>query len=141
MAHWSDRYIGRAYVEGEFDCGDLAALVRREVFGRELRLPSDHGEGPLGRTAAIQRHIAAYVMPTDRPQDGDGVLLIVRGRVQHIGLYCQIGTTAWVLHNQAPRKEDGDAKAPSQCGGGVILTRLRELARWGYEVEGFYRWI
>jgi hypothetical protein len=127
LTHWSDAYLGLPYVEGEFDCADLAARVRREVFGQEIHLPSDHGAGAFARNAAVTRNKDATAERTDAPVDGDAVLLIARGRLQHIGLYCVIAGEPWVMHNQEKI--------------GVHRTRLRELERFGYRLEGFYKWI
>lgn len=125
--HWSDRYIGLPWIERQFECSDLAALVQREVFGRDLHLPTEHGEGPFGRSAAISRNRDEFAQRVETPADGDGVLLRVRGHLQHIGVYCLIEGEAWVMHNQKNV--------------GVHRTRLRELAQWGYAMEGYYRWL
>lgn len=139
MSHWSQAYVGLPWIEGQFDCADLVAKVRREVFGQEITLPTDHGEGPFGRSATIARHVAEYAAPTEAPQEGDGVLLIARGRVQHIGLLCVIGSERWVLHNCQTK----EARARGEIGryGQSVLTRERDLERFGYRIEGYYRWI
>lgn len=133
MGHWSERYVGLPWIEGEFDCADLCALVRAEVFGQPIALPPEHGAGPFGRSAAIARHAADYAVPTDAPVEGDAVLMLARGRVQHIGVLCEIAGERWVLHNQ----QTGDA--PPR--GHTVLTRVRELGRYGYRIEGYYRWL
>lgn len=115
------------YVAQKFDCADLAVRVRREVFGQEIELPTDHGSGRAERDDTIRRNLPAYAERTETPRDGDGVLLRVRGLEQHIGVYCAIGTHAWVLHNHSRA--------------GVHLVRVRDLARFGYLIVGFYRWI
>jgi hypothetical protein len=125
--HWSTRYLGMRWVENEFDCGDFAALVQREVFGRSIALPRDHGSGALGRSAAIAAHQAEYVLRTEDPKDGDAVLLYVFERIQHLGLLCLINGERWVVHNQQ--------------GVGVTRVRLRDLISRGYRIEGFYAWI
>lgn len=125
--HWSEKYLGLPHIEGEFDCAALAEQVRREVFGHNLQLPSARRAGPFGRSGQIAEHLADYAVPTDTPQDGDGVLLVVKSRLQHIGLYCVIGGEAWVIHNM-----DGQ---------GVTRRRVRDLDRWGMRIEGYYRWI
>jgi hypothetical protein len=63
---------------------------------------------------------------TESPADGDAVLLRVFGRAQHVGLLCLIRGERWLVHNQK--------------GQGVTRARLRDLAKHGYEVEGFYAW-
>ena len=52
MSHWTQPYIGRTYQEGAFDCADLARLVNREVFKREIRLPA--GRDYAGKAGAAK---------------------------------------------------------------------------------------
>ena len=135
MSHWSDAYVGRTYVEDEFDCADLARSVQAEVFDHELHLPAERWyaglSGPQKLQAmhdqlqACQRDVAT---PTDAPREGDAVLLVSRGRIDHIGIYCLIGGEPWVLHATSGANQ-------------VVRTRLRQLDLYGYKVEGFYRWL
>lgn len=136
IEHWSDRYVRRRYVPGEFDCGELARLVQREVFGREIRLPSERDYELAGGTLERFRAMAAQIergkddvaRRVDAPQEGDGVLLVSRGYRQHIGVHCCIHGERWVLH-----ASDGS--------GQVQLQRERDLALRGLSIEGYYRWI
>lgn len=125
-AHWSDPFIGMPWKEGVFDCGSLIELVRRDVFRHEIHLTSDRRSGPFGRNAQVRAEVQSRADRTDTPADGDLVLLICKARLQHIGLYCVIGAEPWVLHNGQ--------------GTGVVLRRVRELEKWGFGVEGYYRW-
>jgi len=127
MAHWSDRYVGQPYVPGENDCAELAARVQREVFGREIALPSERAFGLRGLTAQIDAARDDYGTRTDSPADGDAVLMRCRGKLSHIGVYCDLDGVGWVLH--AVRNA-----------GQVVRHRLRELPLQGLAVEGFYRW-
>jgi hypothetical protein len=124
MIHWSDRYLGIPYAVA--DCAQLAERVRREVFGQDMRLPTERASGTFGRSAQIGAHLSEYAARTDAPRDGDGVLLYAHGRLQHIGLWCVIGDEPWVLHTVE--------------GQGAHRLRLRDLARAGYRLEGVYRW-
>ena len=126
MSHWSDSYLGLPWIEGKFDCADLTTKIQLEVFGKTIKLPTSHGESHFGRAATIAVHKDVYVEPIEIPEDGDGVLLLARGRIQHIGTYCLIDGEPWVLHNQQ--------------GAGTHRLRLRDLKKWHYTVEGFYRW-
>lgn len=117
----------RSYVEGQFDCVALAAAVRREVFGQDVTLPSERWSGPFGRSAQLAGELSDYGVRTEAPVEGDAVLLVVLGRLQHIGVYCVIDGEPWVLHNASNF-------------GAVVRQRLREMSRFGYTVEGFYKW-
>jgi len=136
LTHWTDPYVGRRYVEGEFDCGELARTVQREVFGREIRLPSardhHHADGALAKFRAMSAQIDAckdnVAERVDLPDEGDGVLLVTRGYRQHIGIHCVIAGERWVLH-----ASDGT--------GQVVLQRERDLPVRGVTIEGHYRWI
>ena len=126
--HWSDDYLRRGlkYQAGVFECTGLVELIRREVFGHALALPT----GSLvatERSTLIARHMTDFVVPTNDPQDGDGVLLMSRGRSQHIGLYCQIAGEGWVIHNLHHWN--------------VTRHRVRELRKWHMTIEGYYQWI
>lgn len=134
MSHWSDTYVGLPYIEGEFDCAELTRVVQADVFGRVIDLPMSRlysGLTGLSKIAAMREQIGLckddYAARVAIPKEGDAVLLISRGRIDHIGIYCLIGGDAWVLHATT---------GPNQ----VIRTRLRELKLYGYEVEGFYAW-
>lgn len=126
-AHWSEAYLGRPYVEDVFDCAVLAETVRREVFGHDLQLPSERRPGPYGRAIQLRQHLPDFVAPTTGPRDGDAVLIVAKGREQHIGLYCLIGAEPWVLHNIERST--------------VHRIRVRDMEKWGYKIEGYYRWI
>lgn len=134
--HWSDRYVGRRYAAGVFDCGELARVVQREVFGREIRLPAERdyelAGGPLEKframAAQIERGKDDVARRVDTPQEGDGVLLVSRGYRQHIGVHAAIAGERWVLH-----ASDGS--------GQVQLQRERDLAVRGLSISGYYRWI
>lgn len=127
MTHWSDNYVGRDYVAGRQDCAALAETVAREVLGMVVALPGERRGGVFGPAAQIARHKANVAERIDAPHDGQPVLLIARGRLQHIGVMCHLAGEWWVLH-------------ADQAAGFVVRQRLRDLPRHGYTVEGFYRW-
>ena len=126
--HWSDAYIqaGLKY-DSNFACADFAEKVRREVFGHDLHLPKSQCAEAFERGAMIALYLPNFAEQTAEPADGDGVLIVTRGRMQHIGIYCQIGSDAWVIHNVEIWN--------------VTRTRVRDLARWQMAIEGFYKWI
>jgi hypothetical protein len=134
MAHWSDAYVGLPYVDGEFDCAELARTVQLEVFRRAIDLPTERqylGLDGVAKVRAMNAQLAAcrddYGVQTSTPQEGDAVLIVSRGRLDHIGLYCLINGEAWVLHAASGINQ-------------VVRTRLRELPLYGYSLEGFYAW-
>lgn len=125
--HWSQKYIGQPYSEGDHDCAGFAVRVQREVFGNPVELPG-HASGVRAQTQQIDNLQNDYATPVDTPIDGDAVLMKSRGRFSHIGIYTEINATRYVVHAM-------------KNAGGVVLHRIRELEHQGLELGGYYRWI
>ncbi|RXZ42834.1 hypothetical protein EBB06_12555 [Crenobacter cavernae] len=125
--HWSDAYLGRPYLEGEFDCAALAGAVAREVLGLAVTLPGERLAGLRGMSAQVAAHKEALAARAGEPADGQPLLMIARGRLNHIGVACWLAGEWWVLH-------------ADRGAGMVVRQRLRELERLGYTIEGYYRW-
>ena len=125
--HWSDRYLGVPYVAGAHDCAALAQQVAGEILGLPVNVPAVRRDGAFGRSAQIQAHRDELAERVADPVDGHPVLMVCRGRLQHIGVACRLAGEWWVLH------ADEDF-------GAVIRQRLRDLPPAGIKVEGFYRW-
>ncbi|BBH12924.1 hypothetical protein [Chromobacterium haemolyticum] len=123
--HWSDPYVGMEYAADGLNCAALAERVAGEVLGLAVILPDKHQRTPFGRNAQIAACKEKFAQQVTAPVDGHPVLLLARGRLQHIGVMCWITGEWWVLH-----ADEGF--------GEVVLQRLRSLS--GYEVEGFYQW-
>ena len=127
--HWSERYLGRAWISGRHECTDLVEAVLRTEFGRRVRFP--RAAGVRTRDRLIRERIEEFAVPLDRPPaEGDGVLMRVRGARRavgcHIGVWCAPCGVPSVLH----------------CGEslGVVAVALDELAGRGLEVAGVYGW-
>lgn len=127
IQHWSDTYLGLPYIMGEFDCANLAANVQREIYGREIALPRDRAHNLFDISAQIDDLKSDYAERTESPQDGDAVLMIGRGRLNHIGVVALINGECWVLHAM-------------RNAGQVVRHRVRDLAAVNLTVEGYYRW-
>ena len=128
-----ERYVGREYVPGRYDCADLAMDVAREVYGRAVEMPQDRPRPTRVRAMvrALDRIPVAVAAPRaagEAPQDGDAVLLSAGlARPTHIGIVAMIGGEPWVLHND-------------DHWGSSVLTRLRELRAAGWHLHGVYAW-
>ena len=134
-AHWSDKYLGRPYLRGEFDCADLVVEVARAEFGRAVALPR-HAEGVRARDRQIEELTGVLGRRLDRAageaiQDGDIVLMKAAGRRlslgHHIGVVAALPLAACVVHCLA--------------GIGVARHALDCLAERGLALTGFYRWL
>lgn len=127
-SHWSERYVGLAYVPGTLDCARLVERVLQEQFGRrDIHLPAPEHPDNLAEGALVRDVLEDYVVRIEQPEEGDGVLMMARGRPSHIGIFCLIGHRRYVLH--ALRQS-----------GRVCLHTPAALARMWLPVEGYYRW-
>lgn len=131
MAHWSDAYMGREYLPGVADCAALAQAVAREVLGMAVDLPAEHATQPFARNQQIRAHRDTVAERVPVPLDGHPVLMLARGRLQHIGVMCDMGGRWYVLH-----ADDGF--------GQVIRQPLRQRGDVHFVddcvIEGFYKW-
>lgn len=126
--HWSECYLGQPYIPGVADCASLAERVAHEVLGINPGLPQSHETSLRGQAEQISSMKGDYAVRVDAPIDAQPVLFIARGRFFHCGVAALISGETWVLHND-------------QSAGMVICQRLRDMTRWAYSLEGYYRWI
>ena len=130
MGHWTEKWVGRPYVPGEFDCADLVKAVVEEVRGVYIPLPSDREWRGLPPDALrdLSREYAAQTM---RPQEGDGVLMRIVGNRRslgsHIGVYSEVAGSPWVLHSIEKL--------------GVLFTPVSHLVRLQLEIQSYYQWL
>ncbi len=124
--HWSDSYIDIPH--DVLDCAQLVERVLHEQFGRtDIHFPRRQADDLAHRSALITGHQADFAARIEEPVDGCGVLMMARGRRAHIGLYCLIQGSPYVLHSDA------------LFGKSVRIPMSRLLLR--YRIEGFYQWI
>lgn len=126
-----DRFVGIPYCPRHMDCADLALLVQRELFGRDVVLAGKRAR-PLqadAQAAAIAAYCTELAKRTELPQDGDAVLMRDGGAPMagHIGTYFFINYAPHVLHT-------------SRALGGSRLHRVQDLRGFGLTVEGYYQW-
>lgn len=128
MAHWSQKYIGQPYIPGVADCMVLAEQVANEVLGLHIGIPTTHETSLRGQAEQLSRLKDDYAVRVDAPIDAQPVLFVARGRFYHCGVVALIGGETWVLHNDS-------------AAGMAVCQRLRDMTRWAYSFENFYRWI
>jgi hypothetical protein len=121
-----NRYIGLRYDPASFDCADLAVLVQRELFGKEVAMPADRARR-FAPAAAIERYRTELGRKIDRSDIRDGDVVLIRSDFIHIGTLFLVNGSWRVLHN-------------SRSLGGVWLHRLSDLPTLNLFIEGFYRW-
>lgn len=125
--HWSDKYVGEPYIPGEGDCAALAAKVALEVLGIADSLPVPHASGHRNQAKQVYEHKDNLAVRVDAPIEGHPILFNARGQTCHIGVACWLAGEWWVLH-------------ADQGIGFVIRERLRDMTRFRYSTEGFYKW-
>ncbi len=125
--HWAEVYVGMPYEAPENDCAGFVVRVMREVFGREIGLPTAREASLRGQSRQILAYRDVVAEPTENPREGDAVLMYGRGRLCHIGVFCRIAGRPMVLHAMRSARQ-------------VTLHRIRDLEALGLKLEGFYRW-
>ncbi len=124
-------YVGREYRVGVYDCAHLAADVQRDVFGKEINLPSVHPGGAAGQRRAINTMREELASEISVPINGCAVLLAGQSEdgheVLHIGTVALRNGVPWVLHNSA---HFGSAQFKS----------LPDLKRMGLSLKGWFQW-
>lgn len=126
MRHWSEDYIGKPYRRGEYDCASLAVEVLRDVFNRDI---PDYGERHhmmVEQYAALGEELARRTKRLKSPYEGCLVQVSISNRIRHIGVYCVIDREPWVLHNIRRY--------------GAIITRVKDMPKFGWRIEGYYEW-
>lgn len=121
MVHWTEKYIGRPWVDGIHDCVDLVLQVQRLEFGRALQEPPRARE-TLAESLAAVRSMTRPLVDAP-PVDGDVVLM--RAPKWHLGVWCAPGGRPSVLHCARVT--------------GTVLTPMDGLATAGMRLEGIYR--
>ena len=131
--HWSERWIGRDWVAGAYECSDFVAEVLAAEFGVAVDLPRA-GESIRERdrlTRLCAPALARQLAPGEAPLEGDGVLMRARGRRtvagHHIGLFCAPGGEPSALHCAA--------------GLGSCVHSLASLPARGLHADAVWRWL
>ncbi len=123
--HWSQQYIGLPYAQA--DCAALCVKVQKEIFNRDIALPTGRESGLRGISRQITSLQASYATPISAPEEGDAVLMVGKGRLNHIGTATFINGQLWVLHAM-------------RSAGQAVLHNINSLENMGLIVEGYYRW-
>lgn len=126
-----EKLIGIPYDLRRMDCADLAILVQRDLFDRVVTLAGKRPRplDPQAQAKVIAAYCAELSVRTDRPKDGDAVLMrdFCQQQAGHLGTFFFINYAPHVLHT-------------SHKLGSSVLHRLQDLQGFGLVVEGYYRW-
>lgn len=123
--HWAEQYVGLPY--GQCDCAQLCVRIQKEHFNKEVGLPGGRPSGLHDVSNMILDLQGEFASQVATPDDGDAVLMVGRGRLNHIGTICFINGQEHVVH--AMRNV-----------GMTVIHKITALKDVGLTVEGYYRW-
>lgn len=121
---WWRQYLGQPYDQA--DCAELVRQVNAEQFGRAVDLPTYRDGGVRAGSRQIIREVDVYGVRTERPSDGDCVVMRQGSRLAHVGVYAEKNGKPHVLH-------------ALKNAGTVVFHAFTALDGVGLEVEGVYR--
>lgn len=126
MAHWSDGYIGVPWTAE--NCAALVERVLREQFGRTVAFPRPARPNVFHYAELLEARRRDFARPITSPHDGCAVIVLARGRLAHVGLYCVLPDQPYLLHSD------------SSFGASVRIPMSR-VCRPRFTIEGFYAWL
>lgn len=124
--HWSCKYLGLSYKD--YDCAELVEYVLLKEFGIERHFPRP-SRNAAERYKTIRLSMSDFLSdePTDRPSDGDCILMSGAQRFNHVGVYLKYRGIEYCLHSSARF-------------GSVVRHKLSQLPMLQLNVEGVYTW-
>lgn len=120
MIHWAVKYIGKPWINGEYDCWGLV----REIYKNELQIELS----PIVTDATSLRDVFCefrkssnynHLQETSDFKDKNIVILTQNKYPCHVGVYCDVDGGG-VLHNMQ--------------GVGVVFQKLPELKMNGWQI-------
>lgn len=109
------------------NCSKFVEHVLRDNFQIEYSFPQSEGS-LFNQSQQIRDAMPSFCAKTETPKDGDMVLMHGKRRMCHVGVYVRIGYKSFVLHTESSMKS-------------AALHNLNDLKSFGYDVEGFYKWL
>lgn len=126
MRHWSNKYLSIPYEK--MNCAEFVEHVLRDNFNIDFKFPQNRGS-IFSQSAHLKSDFKNYVYPekTNRPEEGDLVLMNGFRKMCHVGLLVRIKNISYVLHSQ---KNLGCA----------CIHRIDRIKDAGLSLEGVYKW-
>lgn len=125
MKSWLKKYLSISYKD--MNCSKFVEHVLRDHFKKDYKFPQSEGS-LFNQSKQIRESIPLFATKTEKPQDGDLVLMHGRRRMCHVGVYIKIGRQNYVLHTESRLKT-------------ACLHSFKDLLFVGYTVEGVYSWL
>ncbi len=123
--HWAEQYVGLPYAQ--YDCAQLCVKIQKEQFNKSVGIPAGRPTGLHNISDMILDLQDDFAVQVSVPVDGDAVLMVGRGRLNHIGTICYINEQEHVVH--AMRNVAM-----------TVIHKIVALKDVGLSVEGYYRW-
>lgn len=101
MVHWSRKYLGKAYVAGEYDCLDFVLEILSKEYGVNTCIIPNHGKCTLEQQRELQTRADDYCIKIDKPVDGCVVILKQGLRLRHVGIYYEYNNIGYIIHNSS----------------------------------------
>ena len=132
--HWSSKYLGRQYDAAAFNCMDLVREVTKEIKGKDVPRFTRHyvmDSHDVVTEADAQFLFQEWASPVNDPEEGDVVLMRIRGKARNIGYHAGIFVPgpqiAHVLHC---------LKEYNTC-----MSNIAKLDPFNLCLVGYYRWL
>ncbi len=127
MDHWSRKYIGKQYIDGEYDCLDFVLEVLSAEYGVKTSIIPNHGSCTLDQQRQIKDRVDDYSIVMDNPVDGCAVLLKQGLRCRHLGIYYIRKKVGYIIHN-------------SPCAKSVVQVPAYRISEHGCEIDRYLKW-
>lgn len=128
MRHWAENYVGIPY--SDFDCAELCEKIMSDRFGKIISLPKDRPK-TLKETSKmivdLTDDFACEIKNKNDIEEGDAVLMMGKGRINHIGIACFINNQTYVIHAMRSAKM-------------TVLHNINSLKSVGIKLVGYYKW-
>lgn len=127
MKNWYRKFLAIPF--SKMNCAEFVEHVLREQFGINYSFPQSGGSF-FKESQQIREEVPNYCYKAgegDIVEEGDLVLMHGKRRMCHVGLFVKDGRRDCVLHTERSK-------------GCSMLHEIRDLSRYGFSVEGFYKW-
>lgn len=127
--HWSQKYLSVEYKN--MNCSSFVEHLLRDHFKKEFTFPQSEGS-LFNQSAQIKKSVPSFCFSKleniELADDGDLVLMHGIRNLCHVGMFVRISSAWFILHCE---KRMGRA----------ALHKESDLFRYGYRVEGIYKWL
>ena len=125
MQHWAEKYIGKPWINGEYDCWGLVREVYKNELGVELSSIVTDATSLREVLCEFQKSTNYNKLSSDNKLLDKHITVLTQNKYPcHVGIYADIDGGG-VLHNMQ--------------GVGVIFQKLPDLKMNGWQILEIYR--